>query len=200
MQTEIIPVQKEGSQSDNEHTVVCRSREEAVNLFTAARKRLLDVNKWESYCNGLISADFTLCDAKGNPVKRLAQEDDYFKIDIPGPGPVEGDGYDWVQIENVVAARQPHADMELISIRVRPAPSPQNTSSSVAHFFSDMATSTFLIQRNGEKVTAAIHGRNEKANTDTSLADKVRNNMVAGAAIARFSDIQWKQLAIGLIS
>jgi hypothetical protein len=200
MQPEIVPVQKQGGQSDNEHTVVCSTREEAMKLFVNARKRLLDVNNWETYCHGLLSADFKLCDTQGNPVTRPAEEDDYFKIDIPGPGPANGDGYDWVQIENIVSARQEHADMELVSIKVRPAPSPTNQSSSVAHFFSDAATSTFLLQRNGEKVTAAIHGRNEEPNTNTNLADKVRNSMVANAAILKFSDVQWKQLAIGLIS
>src|SRR5438128_9601431 len=102
----IVPEQKEGSKSDNEHTIVCNNREEASQLFAATRDRLLDVNKWETYCNGLLTADFKLCDPAGNEVERLAQERDYFKIDIPGPGPVDGDGFDWVQIENIISVKE----------------------------------------------------------------------------------------------
>ena len=196
---EIVPVQKEGSKSDNEHTIVCKNREEAIQLFASASDRLLNVNKWESYCNGLLTADFKLCDPAGNEVERLAQERDYFKIDIPGPGPVDGDGYDWVQIERINSVKEAAGDTEMISMQVRPASSPKNAKDSVAHFFSDEATSTFLVERKENKVNAAIHGRNEKPNTDTSVVDKVRNNMVANAAMIRFSDIQWKQLAVGLL-
>ncbi len=196
----IIPPQVEGSKSDNVHHEVCNSREAALDLYFTACNRLKEVSKWETLCNGLLTANFTLCDENGNAVQRMAQEKDFFKIDIPGPGPQDGDGYDWVQIESIVT--EPGEEEDVTAIKVRPASSPVNDKEGTAHFFDSNASSTFMIKRKGNTVYAEIHGRNEKPNTEntSSAVDTVRNAVVANAAIASFSDIQWKQLAVGLLS
>ncbi len=201
MSFKTIPPQKDGSKSDNFYSITCTNSQEAVDLFIKSSNHLLDVNNWENICNGILKANFKLCDEFGNEVNRLPKEKDYFKIDIPGPGPVNGDGYDWVQIENIYKDTDKINDTDLISVRVRPAACPLNDKQSTAHFFTKAATTTFLVRREGTGVTAEIHGRNEKPNKQTeNIIDTVRNKVVANGAILSFSDIQWKQLVIAFLS
>jgi hypothetical protein len=132
-------------------------------------------------------------------MKRSPLPGDYFKIDIPGPGPATGDGYDWVRIEAVEEINNP--EVESVLVRVRPASNPQNANPDVAHFFSEEATSNFVVQRTGTRVTAEVHGRNEKPNTAAeALVDKVRNTAVAAGAMTAFSKLQWKNLVNGLVA
>jgi hypothetical protein len=70
----------------------------------------------------------------------------------------------------------------------------------VAHFFSDEATSNFIVQRRGLEVIAAVLGRNEKPNTGAEkIIDKARNTAVATGAVTAFSKLQWKSLVNGLL-
>jgi hypothetical protein len=131
-------------------------------------------------------------------VQRAAEKGDHFKIDIPGPGPVTGDGYDWVQVEAIEESEK--EDEQSIAIRVRPATNPNNNRKDVAHFFSDDATSCFMVKREHNKVTAAVYGRNEKPNTKTeTLTGKARNAAIASGAVTGFSKLQWKSLVNGLV-
>ena len=57
-----------------------------------------------------------------------------------------------------------------------------------------------MIQREGKKVRAEIHGRNEKPNTSGNTIDSLRNTFVAKLAKAAFSDVQWKDLCKGFLS
>ena len=43
---ELVPVQLKGGQSNTEHYVTARSREEALYIFKRAYKRLLNINIW----------------------------------------------------------------------------------------------------------------------------------------------------------
>ncbi len=201
MAMKIIPEQKGGGKSDNTYSVTCSNKHEAINLFRKSANNLLNINNWKNICNGIIKADFKLCDELGKNVNRLAQRNDYFKIDIPGPGPVGGEGYDWVRIESISTGADKINDTDLISISVRPASCPLSNKKSIAHFFTDTATTTFLIKRVASLVIAEIHGRNEKPNEHTeNIIDTIRNKVVANGAILSFSDIQWKQLVIALLS
>ncbi len=201
MANKMIPSQEDGSKSDNSYSITCTTNEDAVNVFQQSSRRLRDVNNWEKLCAGIIKASFTLCNEQGKEVHRLARLNDYFKIDIPGPGSIAGEGYDWVKIESIAIESDKANDIDLISMRARPATCPLNNKPSIAHFFSDDATSTFLIKREGTLVNAAIHGRNEKPNKDAeSMIDSVRNKVIANGAILSFSDIQWKQLVIAFLS
>ena len=196
---DIVPVQKEGKETNSEYSISLENRESAQRIFKAASERLLLINDWESL-SGSMSANFYLTDSLGNEVTRLAAEGDYFKIDIPGPGGVEGRGYDWVRIEKIQEDIDCEKDLESVAMRVRPAPNPKTPGEKVAHFFKDDATSSFVIMREGKKVTAAVYGRNEKPNSViNNLIDKVRNVMIAISAIAGISSIQWDNLVKGLI-
>lgn len=194
-----VPPQVEGAKKDIEHTVTTADENDARKLFMMARNRLMDVNHWDEY-TGALSAKFHLTDPAGKEVERTAKTNDYFKIDLPGPGSAEGKGYDWVRIETIDDRPNPNASKESIAMRVRPSPSPQTEGENVAHFFKDISTSSFVLEREGNRVTAAVYGRNETPNTDTSnVVDKVRNTIVGSTAIAGLSNIQWKNLVKGLI-
>jgi len=198
MKTSIIPKQFIGKKTDNEYSVTCNNTAEAKLLFEKAVSRLLSVNEWDKICKGVLKATFHLCDNNGVEVERKAQETDFFKIDIPGPGPIDGDGYDWVQIEHIFSHSEETVEIDMLGVKVRPASCPNNNKNSIAHFFSKDATSTFLVVRQKNIVTAEVHGRNEIPNTEMeNVVDTVRNTVVANGANWQFSNIQWSKLVEG---
>lgn len=192
-QSPLIPEQHSGIQTNTESSLELPSEEAARSLFAELKNRLLDVHVWHQMA-GKATADFKLTDHQGNEVYRSVQQGDHFKIDIPGPGSVSGEGYDWVQVEAI------DDQEDCVSVRVRPATNPLNNREDVAHFFSDEATSSFVVRRDGAKLTAGVYGRNEKPNTHAeTLVDKARNTAVASGAISGFSKLQWKSLVNGLL-
>lgn len=194
---ENVPEQHTGVQSNTESTQKFATEKEAIGFFKIVKDRLFQVGRWQEWA-GIGSARFWLTDAAGNEISRAPQTGDHFKIDIPGPGNRTGDGYDWVRVEAVEETNDAAADCVLI--RVRPATNPQNENKDVAHFFSEEATSNFLVKRIGTTVSAAVLGRNEKPNTSAdAVVDKLRNTAVASGAVTAFSKLQWKALVNGLV-
>ena len=190
---EIIPEQNDGIQSNTESEIELSGEVEAKSFFETVKKRLLKINEWHHFA-GTGTADFQLTDEFGNSIDRLPQKGDHFKIDIPGPGSVTGEGNDWVKVEEITEKE------DCFGIRVRPATNPMNERNDVAHFFDEAATSTFIVKRIKNKVIAGVYGRNEKANTDTEkTVDKIRNAAIATGAISGFSKLQWKSLVNGLV-
>jgi hypothetical protein len=197
---DVVPTQQEGTKKDIEHVVRTEDVNDAKKLFDIARNRLMDVNHWDQLC-GKVSAKFTLTDMAGNEIARTAEKGDYFKIDLPAPGPAEGKGHDWVYIEAIEENTDPNGVKENIVIRVRPTSHPKDKGENVAHFFKEESTSSFVVERDGTAVKAAVYGRNEVPNTKTSnVIDKVRNAVVAITAILGFSNVQWNSLVKGLLS
>jgi hypothetical protein len=196
-QNNIIPSQDSGIQTNTESTEELATEKEAKDFYVTVCKRLMDINNWQQYA-GKATASFQLTDNSGKDVKRDPQKGDHLKIDIPGPGSVSGQGFDWVQIEAIEKAQDEKTQWN--AIRVRPATSPLNEKEDVAHFFSDDTTSTFMVRQEGKKVIAGVYGRNEKPNTNTETTiDKIRNTAIATGAISGFSKIQWKSLVNGLV-
>ncbi len=199
-QQPVIPAQYTGESTDNYHCIEADSDKEAVALFKDAVARLYDVNHWRDVCS-IASASFRLTDENGKEIDRKLKQGDHFRIDIPAPGTITGDGYDWVRIEKIEAHINPCAEWEAVAITVRPASNPQGDKEDTAHFFSAEATSTFLVQREKKKVSAEVHGRNEKPNTDTdNTLDNLRNKIIGETALTGFSDLQWKQLVKGILA
>jgi hypothetical protein len=199
IEKELVPPQHTGAESNTEETVTLSGEAQAVQLYEIAKQRLLDVNNWEKLC-GPGSADFKLTDMEGNDVQRTAEQHDHFKIDIPGPGTVTGEGFDWVKIESIEEQSLNNGEAAVV-MRVRPATNPKGGGNDVAHFFSDDATSNFIVKLHGNTVTAAVYGRNELPNTKAEHAiDKARNTMVALSAVAGVSKLQWKSLVKGMVS
>lgn len=193
----VIPNQHTGKIIDTVETVELTDPAAAKVFFGTVKQRLLNVNNWENIA-GAGSANFQLVDATGQEVTRPVQKGDYFKIDVPGPGPVAGDGFDWVQVEEVAEVSE--GETESVGIRVRPTTSPLNDKEDVAHFYSPESTSSFTATREGAVITVGIYDRNTKPNqTAENLVDKVRDVAMGAGAVTAFSKVQWTSLAKGLL-
>lgn len=195
--TNIVPDQHTGVAIKAESRKILDNEETASRFFEEVKGRLQSVNRWHDIA-GSTFARFQLIDQEGIEVNRSPREGDYFRIDIPGPGPSSGAGYDWVQVEAIKTESTP--TLECFGFRVRPAQNPQNSGQDIAHFFSHTSTSSFIVAREGTKITAAIYDRNIKPNKDAApILDKVRDMITGAAGALIFSKLQWKMLADGLL-
>ncbi|RZJ87159.1 MAG: hypothetical protein EOO20_16725 [Chryseobacterium sp.] len=193
-----VPDQHSGSEINAVAKATFENIDSAKAFYALAKKRLLNVSDWAEVSK-LPSSTFTLCDRSGNPIKKNAEEGDLIRIDIPGPGTHNGDGYDWVNIELIT--EEIINGTEQISLRARPCANPNHPSTEPAHFFKTQATSTFQIKRIASEVFAEEHGRNEVQNTKTDhVADNIRNTLVGLSAKIGLSYPQWKGLVEGLVS
>lgn len=194
MTTDIVPEQKEGKHNDLYCRLTMPTDTEADILFSEGCRRLLAPNKWHEIC-GPLSASFTLMDEWGVQLDREPRENDYIRIDLPGPGPASGEGYDWVIVEALEHGANKAGSEAICAMRVRPVSPPQAEKADPAHFFKSTATSTFMVRRTGNLLEASYHGRNELPNTVTDKKlDNVRNAVVASGAMAGFSELQWQAL------
>jgi len=192
-----IPAQTEGGFSDTVSETEFDTAAEAVLHFQTVKKRFFDINSWELFA-GQEKADFVLCDENDTLIFGLPEVQNFIKIKIPLLHNPAGDSFDWVQIEAVEEEKT--ADTETLYIRVRPCENPQKNDGKTAHFFKSEATSNFLIHRNGNKISAEVHGRNEIPNTEgLSVLGKVRNGIISVGGMIAGSKFQWKSLTDGLI-
>ena len=195
----MIPKQEQGASTDTVSKIKLETVDEALWDFEIVKDRLLDVSHWHEL-SGDILAKFQLMDKNGKELYRRAREGDYLRIDIPGPGNNSGKGYDWVRIEQIEFTENEAESFEYAALKVRPCPSPLNNERTTAHFFKNIATSTFMVKRKYNVISAEVHGRNEKPNTaDLSVSNTIRNFFVWIGAILGFSKVQWKSLVEGLI-
>ncbi|MDI3319331.1 hypothetical protein [Pinibacter soli] len=188
-----IPKQTKGSSKDIKEVAHCKTPDEAMRLFNQGRYKLLNVNNWNEWCDN-DGADFCLMDETGKNLEGIADVGDFIRIDIPGPGSNEGKGYDWVKIVNI------ENKDGLFTMTVKPASDPNVATTDTTHFFDKDASSTFEISLNDKDVLAAVHGRNEKPNTEVhNFFDKIRNFVVGKTAIAGFANLQWHKLVKGVL-
>jgi hypothetical protein len=192
-----VPEQKKGARSDTRYSVRTSNEQAARRLFQNARLNLLNVNGWHTLSGDNVL--FQLMNEKGEEIQALAYTGNYFRICIPAiPGAATSKSEEWVYIEKIEEGGLKYH--EYTSMRVRPCPSPLSESKEVAHFFSDDATSTFSVVRNGTRVMVMVSGRNEIPNTHASgLFAKVRNVIVAFGAMLGLNKPLWKSLAKGII-
>lgn len=193
----IIPENYTGKAVDIAHFRTEESVEKAIRVFSAIKSTFLRPGKWRSVA-GKATAEFEIDSLLGKDGE--IKEGDFIKIDIPGPGPSNGEGYDWVRAEKVLKNVIDGAD-ESVFIQLRACPDPHTKGEEVAHFFSNEATSSLILKREGQKILASYHGRNERPNTDSNkIADTVRNAVVAAGAMIGLSEVQWEALIKGFVS
>lgn len=196
----LIPENIKGKPVDLNASVSLATREEALDCFKRAYKRLLNPPIWHEL-SGALSGEFVLVNDKGQEQERLAQVGDYFRIDIPGPGGYLGRGFDWVLVEAIEDKANPDAEEESVGMKVRACENPTGNEKDTAHFFESDATSTFIIRRKETTVTASYYGRNEIPNTNTDKqTDNVRNTLIALGAMAGLSELQWSALIKGFLT
>jgi hypothetical protein len=165
--------------------------------FDILKQRFFSVSRWKSYCGEGFAA-FKLYDSKGNIAERPPQKGDFMRIDIPGPGETEAKGYDWVEVTDICFQEDNYS--ESILITCRPSINPQDRKNShIAHFYSSIATSTFMIVRTPTHLKAAVYGRNETPNFNAGYIDVIRNLMVAVGGMMGISKVQWKKLTDGFL-
>ncbi|HTF20512.1 MAG TPA: hypothetical protein VK658_20710 [Chryseolinea sp.] len=190
----LVPPQRSGKAIDAEASAVLSTEKTAVVFYELVKNRMQHVNSW-SVISGKLSAEFQLVNKEGLEVFRKAHVGDYLRIDIMGPGGTSGSGFDWVKIEQL------QDEPDSFGFRVRPTSHPSAHRAVPDHFYDDESTSTFQVIRAGCRVIVSISDRNTKPNSvAANVVDKVRNHVVAWAARARFSQIQWQSLADGLVS
>ncbi len=197
----ILPAQTKGTTTGASTHTESPTRHAAILLFEEAKKRLLDVNKWDKLC-GPASAVFTLVDRSGHEVKgRTPEVGDFIRISLPATANSEGDGYDWVRIEAFENSKDLLKDEEIFGFRVRPSKKPEDkTGGETAHFYTSEATSTFIVVRVSSIVTAMEKGRNEVVNKGPfGFLSKIRNMIVGMGARLGFSQSQWGKLVKGVI-
>lgn len=196
----LIPTQQIGQQTDAEEEKIFSSSAEAKAAYEEAVVRLLDINNWQTIST-IEASDFALYDFSGLPLNRPVEENDYVRIDIPGPGTKVGKGYDWVCIEYLEKFSDVGSDIDFTLFVARPSSIPGEAGEKIAHFFTDRATSTFMVYRRENVLSAEVHGRNEVPNIDEQpLLDKARNLLVNGGSAVGMSFVQWHLLVSGILS
>lgn len=193
----IIPKHEEGKKIDCFETREFNDTKEAENFYKIARRRLLDINGWNEIAT-LPSATFQLSDGSAAKIKRMAQAHDLVQIDIPGPGLPSSNGYDWVRVERIDEEQDEHSQRVVLTLR--PTSDPTRPNSDIAHFFKDIATSTFIVEQKHNVVSAQYAGRNELVNTEnTKITDNIRNFLVGLSTKMGASFPQWKALVAGIV-
>lgn len=191
----IVPSQNKGGKSDVRYSIKAFGEVEARKIYERARRNLLDINNWQ-ILSGKFSAAFFLTDPFGKHVQRLPLQGDYIKIHLPISSE---DKFDWVRIEGIEEQKS-HTYFNWVTIRVRPSEAPKEKEET-EHFFSKEATSSFSVERSGRKVEASVKGRNELPNTNTrGIFNKIRNAVIAIAAIAGLNTPQWSGLVKGIVT
>lgn len=194
---QLIPFQYTGGRSHTTYSVRKPDVQSAGKLFEKARADLLNINQWHIVAG--TNTVFQLVSTTGEELQRPVNKGDFVRISLPViPGPAAGQGYEWVQVEQVEEQRK--GQLAYTIIKVRPCSPPFIPAPEVAHFFTNDATSSFCVLRKGRTVTAAVYGRNEVPNVKTPrFMDKLRNFFVAIGAMLGFNKPQWKSLVRGLL-
>jgi hypothetical protein len=188
----LIPANHQGKQVDLSEQKMFGNEQAARDGFALAMERLRHPGLWKELC-GKGSASFMVTEGTEGITKG-----GHIRIDIPGPGSVNGNGYDWVKVE--MMEKQEGDDGQLFGIKLVPCADPGDKTAEPAHFFSDASSSTLIVERKELTVHASYHGRNEVANNKTGHpVEDIRNTLIAAGALAGLSELQWKKLLRGLL-
>lgn len=194
-----VPKHIKGSFHDTENTRFFQDAESAFESFKVLKDRFLTINYWLDYADDL-GADFKLYDKQGNLKKTLPEIGDFIRIDIPGPGSREGEGFDWVEIIDFQHNQSENNEiLEQLLLKAQPSVKPGKSNKKIAHFYHAEASSTFIISRGIDYIKFGIYGRNESPNFDAELLDTLRNFWIAFGGMFGLSKIQWKHLVDKLV-
>lgn len=182
--------QIKGGSHDSVQAKNCTSLEDAILYFEKMKEVFLNINSWDQLFKR--STEFHVKTGAGIDKKTPIQVGDFVAIKIPGPQNRVGDGYDWVQI--VSLEMNETSDSTSLCLALQPAKNPHKKNSPcIAHFFTAAAKNYFIIKKEGTKITAEVHGRNEVANyQNIKISDKLRNFFIAKGGIFGLSKIQWE--------
>lgn len=199
MESTLIPPNTRGKHNDLSNSRDFAYTVLAEECFHRVKTLLLHPGRWQELA-GKASAWFELFTREGERIFRPAQKGDLFRIDLPGPGPSAGGGYDWVQLDAMESLTDPSNGDALFALRLVTTPKPGQDDAAAAHFFKAGAISVFVLKKQQHTITLSYHGRNETPNTDAAkLTDKLRNLVAGEIAMAGVSEMQWSALIKGML-
>lgn len=162
----------------------------AAHAFLRAKAKLFAVNDWSTMPGP--TSTFELFDAQGRP----RQSDkllvgDFIRIELPLPGNLPAN---WVEVTRIHVT-DTEAEFTVVPC-ANPQPDQQKESAPVEHFFGPEASSTFRVERRGNRLMACEIGRNERVNNqeDTAGNRGTLNTLIAAGGWAFFQEVQWKKL------
>ncbi len=185
-----IPPQLKGDFHDTVSMLCTDSIEKAIKYFEQLEARLKSVNEWHTYSDK-VKAKFSIYDPiKKQPTNSL-EKGNMIKIDVPGIGNPSGSGYDWTKIIDIQIG-QATKEYPFFLLTIRPCPMPDNSDETVAHFYSEDSTNTFIVRRVSTCIYAEVHGRNEIENTlEVPILDTVRNKAIAVGGKIGVGSLNW---------
>jgi len=188
METQILQ-QRAAYGLNVESSIMALSHEHAVDLFSKAMYRLLNINKWHTLPCSLLS-ELKLTDDRGLNVDRQVRENDYFVVNNKN-----GNG-EWVKVERVFLQCDPSGPREVLTIRARPSCNPL-----VADEEAIRPSNTFKVTRQGLNITASVCGKNEvDVPTKSSVAIEAERPDLTVGAIPGVARVQWRSLVNGILS
>ena len=185
-----IPSQIQGEHQDIVSMLCADTIELAIQNFKKVLLRFRAINDWNTYSDQ-VKTKFTLIDSETKLPTIELKQNNFIKIDIPGPGNPSGKGYDWtkiINIQNEIETREnPFA-----AITIRPCANPESEDDNVAHFYTEDSTNTFIVRRVGTCIYAEVHGRNQQENTDDlPVLDTIRNKAITVGANLGLGGLNW---------
>lgn len=183
-----IPEQIKGSFHDTVSMYCENTLESAVACYEKLQIRLKSINEWHTFSDK-VKAKFTLFNPITKQPAASLEVGNLVRIDIPGIGSPSGNGYDWTEIIDIQTGTQ---DYPFFLFTLRPCAAPGDPNNTIAHFYTDAATNTFVVRQLGNCIYAEVHGRNEIENTsDVPLLDLARNKTVAVGSKLGIGNVNW---------
>jgi hypothetical protein len=191
----LVSVQKAGGYTGATSKKEMGTRHDALNLFKAARLRLMDVNGWTRLC-GNAGIEFQVTDEAGIFLQTTAPKvGNLIRIKLPVPPNKVGDGFDWLRIEEFESSSNMLKDEERFGLRLRPVQSPAKRIGETTQSY----TSTLLVLRSNSTLFAMECSRNEAANAAGLFWNRLRNKLRAIASLIGFPTPPWKMLVKGIL-
>jgi len=188
----LVPVNNNGSENNAISFLLCNSEAEAFDRFRKLSQKLLQINNWKIN-SGKNPTEFYIYQ-KENEKSAIVQLNDLVKIKMPAPRNNFGNGFDWVTVNQIQVTEQ--KEIKAFLIKMKPHSCPENSSGSIAHFYTNEASNTFILAKKDKTLQLSIHGRNEKPNTiKMGFFNVLRNLFVASGGIFGGSKIQWQDFA-----
>ena len=185
-----IPAQLHGDFDDIVSMHCANAIDTAIRNFEKVQMRLFSVNEWHTLSDQ-VKVEFVLFDSETNKPTHELKVDNLIRIDIPGPGNHSGKGYDWTKAIGI--QNEPNNEENpFVAITIKPCSAPANDAETVAHFYTEKSSNTFIIRRVGTCIYAEVHGRNQEENTvAVPLLDTIRNKAVQVGASLGLGGLNW---------
>ena len=193
-----IPRQLKGGCHDIVSMHCANTIDIAKDQFEQLQERLQSVNLWDTYSNK-VKTKFVLFDPIKNQPTQELKIGNFIKIDIPGPGNPSGSGFDWTEIIDIQIGKESE-DHPFFAFTIKPCPAPDSNDETVAHFYNEESSNTFVVRKMGTCIYVEIHGRNQIENTsDAPLLDILRNKAVALGSKYGIGNLNWIGFASALL-